>query len=100
MGQYGYLQFYLLIPALFGCTLFALLHFTGLTGLVTDDYFPSFISTAGTSVFGHGMITFSATAVGLANLYCWLGMICEVPDALRPPNYKNKRHLWKDWPVD
>jgi polyferredoxin len=92
--------YYIFVPMLSGWLVFAMLYESGLLGLLWDGYIPSFLSTEGETVFSHGFQTFGFGAIGLGLSYSFLGGLCRVPDAFRSPNYKNKRHLWKDWPDD
>ncbi len=90
--------YYMFVPMLFGWLVFAMLYESGLLGLLYGGYIPSFLSTEGETVFSHGAMTFIFGASGLALSYWVLGCLCLIPDAFRPPNYQNKRHIWKDWP--
>jgi hypothetical protein len=93
-----YLIFLFFIPGLTGWIIFAMLSRSGLRDMIWDGYIPSFLSTEGETVFSHGAMTFIFGASGLALSYWVLGCLCLIPDAFRPPNYQNKRHIWKDWP--
>ncbi|MEJ6391137.1 hypothetical protein V8J83_16595 [Gymnodinialimonas sp. 2307UL20-7] len=94
-----YFVFLFFIPGLTGWIIFAMLSESGLRDLIWEGYIPSFLAPGeNDTVFSHGAHTFMAGAIGLAVAYWVLGCLCLIPDAFRPPNYQNKRHLWKDWP--
>lgn len=99
-GQFAYLVFLGAIPGLVGCAIYALFYALGLTQLVSDGYFPSFIQPGTETVFVHGATSFAAVAIVFANVYFILGALCATVDAFRPPKYKKRKHLWKDWTSD